>query len=608
MRPTGWGHRIRGAFEGRLWQSLAMVFCVLFGIAMIVNNQLQGEAWWFWYATLFHSGVKLYADLHLALQPLVVLQTDAWMQLFGIKCLVTEIPSVICVFVLCRGIFLILRESDWPHWQKAIVLAGAFLISVECSAYRFDDYHMVEDMSFTIYSLVALLKLAKADAAGRQLGLAAGLGILSGLTITTRLNDGLALLVAAGVCLLFLVRKRKLAVAGLFVLAAAVTVVLVVRLTGDSFSDYLSNSIIRAVGARGGAGSISTAPFRMFHSAFQALRGRRWLFLWTAGIVAVSAVVQHYWKDRFRYLVALQLGMAGLVYVFSSRTHRAGLREGMFFSFMVLSLCLLSYLLVPVVAARYVMSKTGHGKREWDAREILILFPFAELASTSASSGGTVLLIFWSPIALLLLLVPVIQPLRRQASWLNATLVTVMALMGLCAVKEKVQNPYAWLHFQSSPMFENRQWYRHPVYGPMYMDKDQLNFILPICEEIKAGNPNPELLSMPWAYPNYFCDTPPWRGYVQTYYDTTTRAVIEQLMRELDTAPPQWIVYMREDDNLTTIEQVMNGGRPLPHRYLDQLILQKIATGQWQVVQRSDYLFRWKKDKQDGWYLIRTRP
>jgi hypothetical protein len=140
------------------------------------------------------------------------------------------------------------------------------------------------------------------------------------------------------------------------------------------------------------------------------------------------------------------------------------------------------------------------------------------------------------------------------------------------------------------------------------MDKDQLNFILPVCQAIQEGDSKPELLSMPWAYPNYFCDTPPWHGYVQTFYDTTTRATIEHLMGELDTAPPQWIVYMREIDDLTTIEQVMNGGRPLPHRYLDQLIMQKIATGQWQVVQRSDYLFRWKKDQQDGWYVIRTRP
>jgi hypothetical protein len=134
---------IGDAFSGRVYQSLAILFCVLFGIAMIVNTQMSGEAWWFWYANLFHNGSKLYADLHLALQPLFVLETNAWIQSFGTKCLVTEIPSAIHVVIFSLGIFLILRESDWPDWQKAIVLASAFLITVYCVVYRFDDYHIL---------------------------------------------------------------------------------------------------------------------------------------------------------------------------------------------------------------------------------------------------------------------------------------------------------------------------------------------------------------------------------------------------------------------------------------------------------------------------------
>ena len=83
-----------------------------------------------------------------------------------------------------------------------------------------------------------------------------------------------------------------------------------------------------------------------------------------------------------------------------------------------------------MVAARFFVSKIGDGKSEWDSREILILIPLAELASFSTSNAGTVAS-FLSPIALFLLLVPVIQPFRRQASWANATFVTIMALMGL---------------------------------------------------------------------------------------------------------------------------------------------------------------------------------
>jgi hypothetical protein len=528
--------------------------------------------------------------------------------MFGIKCVVTEIPSVIHVLVFCLGIFLILRESDWPDWQKAIVLASAFFISLECTAYRFDDYHITAD-TFVFYSLVLLLMQAKADAARQQFGLAAGLGILSGLTITTRLNDGAALLVVTGVCLLFLVRKRKLLVAGLFVLVAALTVVLVVKLTGDSLSDYASNSIIKAAGAKGGTASIFAAPFRLFRNALQMFHGRRWMFLWVVAMVAAGASIQRYWKNGVRYIVLVQLGIAGAAFAFSSHQHREQLLSGAFISFLSVFLIVVLYLLPSVVAARYLISKMGYN-REWDPREIVVLLPLAELASLSASAAATASNLFLSSIAMLLLLIPVIQPFRRQASWANASLVTIMALMGLSAMTEKIHNPYSWQLYRSSPMFLNRQWYHHPVYGPMYIDRDLLQFIEPVCREIEQGNSRPELLSLPFAYPNYFCDTPPWHGYVQTFFDTSTQSTITQLMSELETAPPRWIVYQRQLKIMTGQEGVFHHGQPLPHRDLDEMVMRKIATGQWQLVDKSNYLLVNKKDYQegDGWLIIRTRP
>lgn len=138
---------IRELLAGSFYQGLAVCFCLLFGLAMIVNNQLEGEGFWYWYAVFFHHGLKLYADLHLALQPVMVLEMDAWTQMFGSKCLVTEIPSAIHLVVFIMAILLILRESDWPDWQKAIILASTFAISVDCVAYRFDDFHVVMDFT-----------------------------------------------------------------------------------------------------------------------------------------------------------------------------------------------------------------------------------------------------------------------------------------------------------------------------------------------------------------------------------------------------------------------------------------------------------------------------
>jgi hypothetical protein len=601
---------IHEGFDGKAYQSLAILFCVLFGLAMIVNTQLAGEAWWFWYATFFHGGAKLYADLHLALQPLYVLQTNAWMQLFGIKCLVNEIPSVIQVFLFCLAIFLILRESDWPDWQKAIVLASAFLICLECTAYRFDDYHLTAD-TFVFYSLVLLLRMGRADSKWQQSRIAAGLGILSGLTITTRLNDGVALLVAAGICLVFLARSRKLPVASLFVVAAALTVVFVVKLTGDSLSDYVSNSVIRAAGAKGGTDNILTAPFRIFHNALFMFHGRRWIFLWIVAMVAAGALVQRYWKNGVKYILLIQLGMAVIAFALASPEHRNQLISGAFISFMAVFLLVVNYLLLPLVTARLLFSRVRNDKPEWDSREILVLVPLAELASASASTAATTANGFlFSQIAMLLLLVPVIQPFRRHASWANASLLMIMTLMGLSAMTGKIHDPYSWQLFHSNPMFESRQWYQHPVYGPMYIDRDMLHFIEPVCRQIKQENSRPELLSMPFSYPSYFCNIPPWHGYVQTFFDTSSRATINHLMKELDAAPPQWIVYQRQLLILSNHERVLNYGRPLAHRDLDEMIMRKIDTGQWQIVGKSNYLFDDKRlySNGDGWLIIRTQP
>ena len=136
----------------------------------------------------------------------------------------------------------------------------------------------------------------------------------------------------------------------------------------------------------------------------------------------------------------------------------------------------------------------------------------------------------------------------------------------------------------------------------MYMDRDLLNFVEPICAEIRQGNDRPELLTLPYSYPNYFCAVPPWKGYVQTWFDTTQPETIRRLMGQLDTDPPQWILYQRQMEVIRIHEVVFGGGHPMPQRHLDEMILQKIASGKWQVVDERHYLAG------DGWYLIRTHP
>jgi hypothetical protein len=61
-------------------------------------------------------------------------------------------------------------------------------------------------------------------------------------------------------------------------------------------------------------------------------------------------------------------------------------------------------------------------------------------------------------------------------------------------------------------------------------------------------------------------------------------------------------VYQRQLKILRGAELKYNQGQPLAHRDLDTLIMQKIAAGQWQLVEKVNYL------EGDGWLLIKTRP
>lgn len=72
-KPTSRFHEL---FDRKTrYQTLVLVCCILFGLAMIANMQSAADGGWFWYAVFLGSHKRLYADMHLALQPLFVLES-----------------------------------------------------------------------------------------------------------------------------------------------------------------------------------------------------------------------------------------------------------------------------------------------------------------------------------------------------------------------------------------------------------------------------------------------------------------------------------------------------------------------------------------------------
>lgn len=584
--------------RGTIVQLLALLVCLLFGLAIIANTQLQGESSWFWYATLLHQGSKLYTDLHLPLQPLFVLETDAWMQVFGRGNLALAAKSVLHVFVLSVGFFLALRSSNWPASQKAIVLASAFILFLQAPAYRFDDYHVLAQTCI-LYSLVGLLRLPRAEARSKQASLGVCLGVLAGLAMTTRLNDGAALLGASSLCAWVLVPRRKLMVLGAILLSAGITVLAVVALTGDSMTSYVSSSMFQAAANKGGTGSIVTYPFLLFrHAGHMQLTVARGTLLFLAATVAIGLCLKRWWQRSVGQIVLVQITVAAGVLFLLNQISLRRLLLGSLISDISMTAILATYALAPFIALRAGKAMSGRGE-VWNRREILLFLPLAEMASASASTAGLPLQGFFAQTALCLLLLPIIWPSESINSVVRASFITFEILLGVSGVTSKCLAPYTWQNYDMARMFTNRVWYRSSVNGPMYIERDLLSLSESICESIDKGSDR-DLLSLPFSYPNYFCGITPWHGYVQTYFDTSTRASINHLISELETSPPEWIIYQRQLEILRGQEGLYGHWHPLAQRDLDTLIMQKLATGEWVLVEKRHYLVG------DGWFVIRT--
>ncbi len=598
------------------FQTIAFVFCVLFGLALTANIEPAGDGVWFWYSFFLHSGMHLYADMHLALQPLYVLETSAFMGVLGKGWLVSKIPAVLHLVAYCVALLLLVRQSNLSDARKAILLACSFFVSIGFGAIVFGDYHVLADC-FVVYSAVVLLSIRTSSSGGRTLGLAAILGLLSALALTTRLNDGAALFAAVFLAIVCLAPMKKLLSLLLFCVTTGLTVLLVVYLTGDSLHDYAMYSIFKAAGIKGGGGTVLAQPLQLVWNTVTWLGHSGAISRCIHGVVTALLLVLVV-RPLSRRRGWWQLGLAvGGVAVVAFSAHRMGLfTDNMLLAGLAALLVVLAYGLGIWVAGRFIFwlfdSKRANG---WDRREILLLIPLGQMASGSMSSGGTHYSIY-EAVGLFIVLLAICSPIRLKAQWpqLKAqwprdVLAALAILLIFGTATKRYDEPFRWQTYSEKPMFADRAWYRHPDYGPMIIDRDLLQMVQSVCQKVRDGGSDNELLSLPFPGGNYFCSIPPWHGYVQTFFDTTSKQTIQGLMDELYRSPPKWILYQRQLKTLRLHEMVYNQGNTLQQRYLDQLIEDKIGKGLWRVAYTS-HLGTTQQEGQvwdNEWILIQTR-
>jgi hypothetical protein len=420
-------------------------------------------------------------------------------------------------------------------------------------------------------------------------------GALAAAAFLTRVNEGLA--IAGAVAVLVLSLHRLSMLTGRLVLFSALgaTAVfgVVLLLIGETPATWYHQTLVAASQAKGGS-ALAAAPWSAF---VQALA----VFLRPVGLILA--------------LLVAVIGFA-LVRVRPGTSHqsgRLGIAAGLC-AFAVLEFCNPPDPLIPLTAIALVLSTVGfelwtirwlgaivkghHGR---ESRNLaLVFYPFFMFVTGALSTGGQVFGLYF-PLALALVVGAGIlcNPLlyKDQRS-LRVGYYCLLSLLAVDAFLYRMRNPYSWLTYHVNPLPVDYRFENDPARGPHIITRELRQLVMPVCEHVGPGK---SLLSLPYSFANYYCGIPVWNGYVQTFFDTSTRSRIEQLRTELERAPPDFIFYQRQLPILRMHEEIFAGGGRLPQRDLDELIVRKVRGGEWTIVYRSGTY------SPSTWYLISTR-
>ena len=480
------------------------------------------------------------------------------------------------------------------------MLLAVFGLSIASLYSRFDDYHLT-GYCFELWSIYLFLRCDEE----MTLPAVALLGVLAGLDIANRINDGAALFVAAGLILPFFAARRRLISLAIFCSSALLTLLGVVALTGDSVRDWATNSIVHAAAIKGGQRNVLAAPIGYPLHILNAIahdKGLQHNIAYVALVILVCVLMQQFGRRSDGGWAAWRIALGVAAIALMSYRLRGSLPYGVPLDAITFLAVPFAYLFLLVLAVQWVRMLLKPSARIWPARRLLPLIPLLQIPGSALSSrGGPSVLEAYPQAAFLLLLLPVCYPEWVRGKLRETICLSLAGIIAVSAAIAKTRHPYHWHHFVDHALFQDREWYRHPLYGPMYIERGQLRLMQAMCAEIGHDGPPTDLLSITNPYPNYFCNVAPWHGYVQTWYDTASRQTIDALVGELQTEPPKWIVYQRALDSMEAHETVFTGGHPLPHRALDRLIMDRIATGQWVVIGRQDF-------EGADWIVIRTHP
>jgi hypothetical protein len=537
------------------------------------------------------SGYRIYSDLGLNQQPLFPLFSLAasWISPGGI--LGDRLLFIAVVVLEVVLISEIAKLVAAPSFMRPVLIMATFFTAIHFEAFRFDDYHALAEC-FVLASLLVSLRYADGKIGDDEFAIIQG--SLAAGAFLVRVNEGLAIAAATAVIAVASQSSAKRA-ARTFVVAAAGALlvgVLVLLLVRETPATWYQQTIVAASQAKGG-GMLLGVPGRLLVNAFSILwdvRGLLLLFVIMAEVLALSAI-----KPSSRWAGFALGAQAGLL-IFGALVLAYG-RDPLIP--LAAAAVLASAGLFILWAVKRLMEVARQTNRQEKAKLSFVVYPAAMFFTGALSTGGKVYGLYF-PLALAALVAALL--LRKPAVSRGESPASMAAFMFLTLVAAnaaayRIENPYSWLTYHVHPMFVDYSVEDQASRGPHVITGELQGLIAPVCKTVGPGR---SLLSLPYSFANYYCGIPVWHGYVQSFYDTSTPARISQITNDLENNPPDFIWYQRQLPILRLHEEIFNEGRPLPHRALDKLIVEKVRSGQWTVVYASGAF------PPSTWYLIKT--
>lgn len=552
-------------------KNIAVLITFIFGFILLIFVMGPGDGGWILLGDQLLNDKKIYSELGLNQQPIFPIYSSFIFFLSGKNIVINKLLYLPIVIFFVYVINRLSSVNNKNILFRNIFILAIFFCSITFEAFRFEDYHALTYCLVLLsifFTLNYFIGLEKFDSFILKQA------FICALTFFTRINEGISLyisfIIVFVLCLNQFSIKVLLKVLLIFVLTFILILFLQLFYLDENPSDWLLNTILHASSAKGGSNQLLKSPLNLFLNSYKFIYNSFSLTIFFT--VITWYILNKYLTNFYLSIISSILFILLLLYLFSVN--------------IIISLTSFSVILSLLFFLYGFFSKFLLNKN-WEF--ILFIYPLSLFILGSLSSAGTFVGLFF-PLSVFLIIFDYvffknISTIEISKKTFYYSFYSLLVIIFLNSMIIRVNNPYSWHSYYSPSNPFSYSLTRDKSFGYFAAPKELMSLIDPVCDIVSKED---SLFSTPYSYANYYCDISPWNGYVQSFFDTSTQVLISDIIRKLSKSPPNFIFFQRQELNLLAHENTFNGGRPLPHRALDEYIMQRVSNGDWTIVYSSN--------------------